>query len=627
MWDPTAAADTVFGFNNWLLWEYDKWIDSLPLAQRKTATGKNKKEMVRASLQSYNNHSVPPNFNLNPRIRVMIADDNFELKYRGGGKWKNFATRKDIAEAFHKMLPRDPSADYQIISISYEWDNTSSGIRGSSLPGVIHKKLQEEYKTFRAFSAETDFNFGKMGLEYYLYSKMLWSPLMKVAKLKAIRDRWLRRAFGSGWREMQGYYKFMAPENFINVPNTWAKAIRIIAAADAKIDGAKEPDAQRRLDDLKQFWYFYYLLESGQNKPDSRPFQEFVWKGQMSYMTAMHMVARRFFAKGDVKEAAGREFNKGRAHYTREETQAWWAKILASWEPVPVAHFAEATLADGRKGRTVDVNDLVMVAEFQDPDPTKSADDPFQYNSGSETASFLTVATRTGQPIGFKLWWPWKDRNGAYYRARDVFYGISRWDPAKKSWVDKITISKHSETIELKSAWEPSYKDGNKWQLVEARYVAPQTGTYSIELGSGGQEAHLTTLDYDPVSGEYAGAPGHTYFTRLVGLTQPPVYFYIPKGTKSLDMEAWDTSDNKQLHLYMGLPTTGWSETRAVDVSKRGTYPIVLNPGEDGSIAELSGNGFAFPHLYSVPMLWAKRPAALLVPRAVAKADGLTVKE
>ncbi len=43
IWDPSAASDTVFGFANWLLHEYDKWIDSLPPEKRITSTGKSKK--------------------------------------------------------------------------------------------------------------------------------------------------------------------------------------------------------------------------------------------------------------------------------------------------------------------------------------------------------------------------------------------------------------------------------------------------------------------------------------------------------------------------------------------------------------------------------------------------------
>ena len=56
-------------------------------------------------------------------------------------------------------------------------------------------------------------------------------------------------------------------------------------------------------------------------------------------------------------------------------------------------------------------------------------------------------------------------------------------------------------------------------------------------------------------------------------------------------------------------------------------YTVVLEPGEDGTLAKISGNGFAFPLLYSVPSYWAKCPAELVVPRAIAEADGLKIVE
>ncbi|NQU10203.1 hypothetical protein HQ590_05405, partial [bacterium] len=109
IWDPSAASDTMFGTANWLLREFDQWVDSQPANQRRTSTGKSLKDQIRCSFYSYNYHDVPPNFNLDPRIRVMIAS---YPKHRGRGKWENFASQEDMARAFQVMLPREPSGDY-----------------------------------------------------------------------------------------------------------------------------------------------------------------------------------------------------------------------------------------------------------------------------------------------------------------------------------------------------------------------------------------------------------------------------------------------------------------------------------------------------------------------------------
>ncbi len=618
LWDATAFADTAFGFNNWLLREFDKWIDSRPSAERVTKEGIPKKELLRTSLLSYNSHDVPPNFNLDPRIRVMIA--GFP-KHRGHGKWRGFASQADMAEAFRLMLPREPVGDYWISSISYYRDFETSGIGGSRLARTVRQRIAADYNAgFRALHMESDLNFGRMGLEYYLYAKMLWNPTQTAEELKTVRERWLQRAFGSGWQEMKSYYDFMAPENFtVNAPNNWGKAIRLIEAADAKIEGGS-PE-QKRLDDLKQYWYFYYLRESGQDKPTSPALREFVWKGQMSYMTAMHMVANRLFKTHDVRKAAGEEFTTSPAHYTAEETAQWWAKVLDFWQVTPVANFFEGTLINGKAARTVDVNDLVAVAQFLSP----LADSPFFYNSGEQkNVAFLTRITQPGQTVGFKLFWPYNPADNNY-REKSVHYGISRWDTASGNWQELI-----DKTMTQQESVALNDKNGKMQQVVEAKYTASEPGVYRIVVGYGGYLSQLAALNYDVATGTYGPAQnltqGMTFFDTQAGLTQSPTYIYIPKGTKSFDLEVWGPSGakNKKLVLQTGLPSTGMKAVRTIEVGEAGTHTISLNPGEDGTIAILQSNGFYFPFLYSVPMLWAKSPQALLVPRAVVLADGLT---
>jgi hypothetical protein len=355
-WDPDLQSNTIFGFHNWVLREMDKWIDAMPEKERVTASGKDKKSLLRSSGYSYNYHDVPPDFNLDPRIRVMIAG---YPKHRGRERWEVFGrSHTDLARALKVMLPREPSGDYRIISLSLYWDLGKGGIPAgwSAAPKSIAEDLSGTYRSgIKAMSMETDFNFGKFGLAYYLTTKMLWNPDLTAAELDAIRDRWFQRAYGSVWKEMKAYYDFMLKENYPgNTPETWGKAVRLIDAAQQKLDIAKEPEAQRRLDDLKQYWYFHYLEESKQADPNSAKLREFVWKGQMSYMIAMHAVTRRYFGdrSGNVREICGGSslaakpeheeidlealdevsLTKQPNHYTHEETQRWWGEVLEFWK-------------------------------------------------------------------------------------------------------------------------------------------------------------------------------------------------------------------------------------------------------------------------------------------------------
>ncbi len=619
LWDAAAPSDHVYGFNNWLLQEFDRWIDSLPADQQITSSGRSKKAAIRCSFYCYNYHDVPPNFNLDPRIRVMIAG---YPKHRGRGKWNAFASQTDLAQAFRLMLPREPSGDYWIISLSYFRDRNLDGLKSTwdGSPESLTTRQQEHFAAgFRALSVETDFNFGRMGLGYYLLSQVLWNPRLSADDLDAIRGRWLKRAFGSGWQPMKDYYDFMLPKNYpVNSPHAWSRAIRFIDAADKLIDPATEPDAMRRLDDLKQYWYFYYLVATGQDKPTSQAMQELAWKGQMSYMNASHMIMRRIFNTNQAELAAG-EYMHGPAHFTPAETDQWWPKILKQWPIVPVDRFADVKLADRRFGRDVDLNDLVAVTEFGN-DPCRQA---FLYNSGYMTPpAILTTASRADEEIGLQLYWPadvtGKDR---YYIARDVPYGISRWNERRQRWdelVDKTMTAQPSDEVRIPGT------NRERHHLAAIRFKAPSPGTYRFEIGRGGNLSYLTDLGWKSTDNQHTAGRSLTFDGNVVGLTQSSTWIYIPKGTPSLDLEVWDSNNRKFVTLYKSLPPGRKNVSRKVDVSQRKTHRIKLSPDETGTLAEISGNGFAFPYLYSVPMLWAKSPGQLLIPRAVAAADKLT---
>jgi hypothetical protein len=618
VWDPESASDCIFGFANYLLHEYDKWIDSLPKEQRLTSTGKSKKELVRCSLQSYNYHDVPPNFNPDSRTRASIAPFP---KHRGIGKWEKLASQEDVARALHVMLPNEPSGDYSFFSFSFHNDGGPGGIPTPAWCGSaasIAQTCGRYYDAgFRSIVREIDFNFGKSGLGYYLVAKVLWDVNLGEKGLEAIRDRWFQRSFGSAWKEMKAYYDFMLPENYpVNSPNIWAKAIRLIDAADKKIDGAKEPEAQRRIDDVKQYWYSHYLMDSGLFTTNAPEVKEFLWKGQMSYMVGMHGLLGRDFKSSDVKAVVGPQISAGPAHYTHTEVQSWWPKILDRWTVTPVNLFNAAALANGKPAKKVDLNDLVMVKEFQ----TEASDAPFFYNSGYMTpVPFLMVARQKDDPLGFKLSWPFNP-NDNYYTAKKVPYGAEIWDPAAKTWepwIDKTTTFQPSA--------EHTNPQGTKLQVVDVQLRAPRPGIYRFSIGYGGNLSSLASPAYNPVSGKYSRALPFTYYTNASGLTQSPVYLYIPKKTRSLDFEVlWDFCPNF-LTLYKGLPDKKPSVSRRVDIGKMGAHTVALEPGEDGTVAMFEGNNFYFPYLYSIPSFWAKVPSALLVPRAIAEADGLTV--
>jgi hypothetical protein len=372
---------------------------------------------------------------------------------------------------------------------------------------------------------------------------------------------------------------------------------------------------------VKQYWYWYYLLDTGRAKRDSPELLQFLWKGQMSYMTAMHMAVKRTMGKQNfwLETVVPESLRRGPAHYTAEETAAWWQQMHEHWPKTEFSLFADAVLADGCPARDIDLNDLVRVADFQ----ALTTGKPLLYNSTlAEAYPFLTVA-KAGETIGFQFAWPAKDGQPNYYGPKDVPYGIEWWDAARRQWTPIVDVTITTAASKLVAHTH----DGKPRQVAEVRYSAPRAGTYRIEVGRGGHLANLASLGYDVTQGTHTSRPPQTFFTRLTGLTQDPVWIYIPKGTKSLDLENWFSAGRKQVQLHRGVNAKGVVKSRTLDIDRRGTHRIPLEPGEDGQLAQISGSGFAFPLLYSVPSLWAKCPAELLVPRAIAKADGLKTVE
>lgn len=633
-----TVADTVFAFNNWLLREYDQWVDTLTagpqtdprIPTRLTRTGKDRKAMIRCSLYSYNYHDVPPHFNLDHRIRLQVGGF---AKQRGAGEWRTLAAREDIAGAFHILLPDEPIGNYAYLSdVGWSSDGKSPGKVARVLPawGSSAQAIADIFDPLtrsgvRSYFAETKgCGFGRHGLGLYLIGKHLWRPLT-IAQLDAVRDQWFQRAFGPGWRKLKEYYDVIEPAYSVDGPNFWARAIKLMGEADTLIPD--DSPYQKRLDDLKQHWYFYYLLDTGQVIATNRATQELLWKGQTAYMAPQSLFCRWVFGQRylhDVPQIS--PYTNGPAHYTPVETAAWWSNVTRHWPYTPVHRFRDGVLANGTPARAADLNDLVSVKKFQTYENERGQ--TLSYDSCSRApVPFYTVARRAGVAIGCKLVWPARDHAPKYYGPHAVNYTLDRWDPRRQQWVAVTNGVKASVLVDKTKVWSGE----NAW-LVELRRPAPVAGTYRLTVGRGGAFAQLGGLQWDISKwpGPLADDTGPT-FSQIQTFDgqydNGGMYVYLPKGTSSLDLEVGITDASvKTVTLYQSFPLTATTAQRTVDISAPGAHVIPLQRGEAGNIAKLQlGNNFHIPYLYSIPRLWSRSPSALLVPRAIAEADKLTI--
>jgi hypothetical protein len=634
--------------------------------------------MVRVSLLSYSYHDLPPNFNLDPRFRVQ--DSNMAAptrNHRSHGKWTNLRTSADVCLAFTRLVPGEPCGAYRYFSNTLYEDQSLRGTFGSYRAPTIQAQIAAEYNAgYRGYFAESDFNFGKRGLNYYLYSKMLWDPTQTPQDLDAIENRWLTRAFGAEAAPvMRQYYDFVSPEaKQLHLSHVYNDAVHLIAQADALIPSGNVA-AKQRLDDLKQYWYYYYLADTNAKTSSGPPslLQEFVWRGQMSYMTSEFMVESVWFGNldafvdGTPTYAGSSRTSPLPARYSPQRTAEWWPLVLEHWNRPDIQSFGDVVLSDGHTtGAQVDVNDLVQVQEFKASNIIGLTFGVNARNFG--TVSALTVARPTDTNTGWDFYWGAKPPY-----PYDVPYSVSKWnadpDPAKRDWISLVDFPTTETAVSGCSNGDQRY------DVVPFRQNIDDTGpgTYRITLLSsviadlsrnGGGSGDVNVILESPDAEIAPTANCRTNFTTnvpavhaltftdpLIGIGGSNGWVYIPQpgppdagpAVRHLDFEnlAESSGYNITATLYTGLPSpqaggahlqvaqlngSAWS----VVVSGPGYHSIDLTGHPEVTFARLScsvtngGACIAMPFFDSVPNLWAQSTERLLVPRQIACADHLT---
>jgi hypothetical protein len=648
-WSPDwllhKAAAPIYFENNWLLREFDKHVKSLPAADQLSG-GIPKTNLIHTLCYSYGAHDVPPNFNFDHRVRMCVSG---YTSHRGQGKWLYCNSFNDVMRAMQVMLPQCDMSQYWVYIVSFpssDWGLNTMGDAGFLTPEDVYSRVHDNFYAVggRNLGVEMDVDFGKNGLTYYMYAKMFWEPTMSLAQLQALRDRWILRSYGAeAAGVMSQYYDLMSPRNFVSSPNMWAMAIRCIQQADAVTpDGTPE---KQRLNDLKQFWYYYYLQDHVMSRSGSWPgnmkaniepaiidkVKEFLWKGQTSYITPLYCFTWGMFRAMDKKgnipsiyevcSPTWYDTNKkyiAPAHYTEAETAGWWADVVKYFPYTTVCQFQTSRLSNGKLGWDVDLNNLTAIREFRGEAP---GDGTFIYmpNHAAQPAPLVT-AQNAGDAVGLKVF----SFPGNPPTPFVITYTVDRWDPTARAWQKDL----YSRAVASANDGLPT-KSHEVASLTFSNTVA--RGIYRFNLGEvAGGAITLSSPDYDTRSNTFSGdsiAQGLTLTQRLGYVYVVPIgYIYIPKGTTTLDLETWDDANPKTIDLYTGLPSgsTPWKLSRTVDIHGRGPHRIPLNPGEAGSIACMNHGGTAVPYFYSIPNIWAKQPWMLMVPEDIAKADGLT---
>lgn len=510
-------------------------------------------------LYAYNWHSDPPPFALEPNVYVQLT-----MAFAGGKM-----TTPELLAAWPKKAK---NLGFYAYFSTWLWDQDrwpgGQAANKNALAGLFGawtKANAQSGAYATSVSAESGNNWGPHGRGYYLANTLMWNP---QANVEAVLDDFYAKAFGAGAGAMKRYYG-LADNSPPLSPGVIGALFRRVGEAAKATKG--RPDVQRRLDDIKHYLRYeqlnYRMAREGDAAKKAAMEQEvfsLVYRTRYSYMDHWEAL-RQNGVKEDQNPAAPKPWKVDRP-VTHAETEQWFREGLA--------YFPDLAVPAETKFST----DLVAVNLGGQPVPTSQL-----YQEGSVYA-FLSLH---GEPLKIKV------------RAGDAYGGLRQ--------AYKITDAQGNT---LKSG-KPQPKE-----TVEFSFPVPKAGVYYLDFHDNGAYSEVFLA-----ADQIVALPTHDRGFRAMR-SVPEMYFYVPKGTKKIEYyfkrEPWQFGGPHQVVDPSGRVA------KSVDVD--GDYVSVPVPaGMDGKAWKIGGPSFGLGRFvfFNVPNYLSPSAAALLVPREVAKKDGL----
>jgi hypothetical protein len=580
-------------------------------------------------------HSLPPTKQVaRPGLYVGVMP----LREHAVG---NFVTTASLIKAW-----RDAGASVAL------WENYSFADRGLLGPGYAQEPggstdylndslaLPRELAAVAAAGAtaavfETEDNFGRYGLGYYLTARLVWDPR---ADARALREDFIQRAFPSDPSSMRAYFDAFDPrgEATLISQDTLARALRLLQKAGQAAAAARSVGELARLDELKAFmhhnalwWRIFRAPHCGVTacsgsaatcapQPECtasapqpalvRELAEWDYRTRHSYMTS-YRHDRVIAAIDALKQFGLREFEQpsywehGKAP-THAEIEAAMAQDLRLFTPQPTSErsFGGDPVAVSFPG----------------------------YASGGAISSAgrpLTVAAEvSGGRVALCVW------SG---RSADtsISPGLPReMLPPLRIWLtdsEGRALYAHDEQLARTMPAQPA--PGEPCETIEFAGVPapPELGAdrsfgVFVHLDAGGSKL-LVRADAD----ERVGFVMDKQFRPLnVPITSGGSYFYVPKGTKHIDY-FWNRGRYVQGNDLISLPLASHELVDAagnIHVVTTGPQQLVSVPvpaDQDGKLWRIRGLSASQLWFYNVPRMLASSPRAVMLPRELAVTDGL----
>ena len=526
-------------------------------------------------LYAYSSHRLPPTIDVEPNVYVQVALGFNRTQY----------SLPELVDRWSKKVKAIGLREYYGVE-AWDW-----GLPGRARGGRVdyHRKWIPFYaqRNLNGINAETNANWGAQALGLYVAAQMLWNPQAEVDR---IVDDFFTKLFGDAAEPMRGFYEKMEAAPPLR-PVTLLPIFNDLRVAWEATD---DPAVRARLTDLKAYLIYVSLfrefdLVRGRNRERNDayyksllPLMNYAWRVRHRDTIHYYALARRLCNGLPVQD-------KRLDFY------------MANKERDPVWKFGD-DLSDVEIGQLFDQTVVQLEA---DDDPTVSF------------SRYFDKVTVPGEDAGASYIHATPQQDVAVSRFRRGLLGYlgasgpqtAKFGIAPTSKPVTVTVYMRNDAI-FEQEFRAASEDAEKFQ------------PFAVDLPRAFEYRVVITGDFE------LQVPRETPFLFESSVTSPawidysgPHYFYVPKGTRELIVDA-------EPRLSLIIPGLGRRDLSPGDRVEGKSHIVVTVPeGKDGTVWHTTTQTRGQVMLLNTPPLFSLHRDTVFVPREVSEAEGLSTKE
>jgi hypothetical protein len=512
-------------------------------------------------MYAYNEHSPPPSVQADPHVIVSVTT----AFLRGGFSFDQ------IMNGWKERGATMGVYDYLSV-VAWDW-NLPRGAKGGNLSAIAAALPRFHQQGARFYDAESGDCWGPCGLGYYLASRVMWN-IGDAAKTDSIVDDFLDKAFSTAKEPMREFYRLINQDESRRPPVDMIG--RMYRALDEARRATTDSAVQARIDDLilyTRYAELYYAFSSG-GVPVEQPIRH-AYRMRKTMMVHTYGLWSRLVSQ----QAA------------LTDGHPW-----KSDEPFSSAELAKI-LADGIANNIPVDPGFAGVAYSDQLVPAKLLQLP-KVPAGSWPA----------MPQDQQRFYVWLEPNTPTLNLK------VRVDRRWANRMPKLSLFS-PQAVDIKAVAETEdYKpDG---QVRELSLVTQYDGLHRIETVDGGDHTYIEFPADMPVTLE-SGIETGGVTSQFRGAWS--LYFYVPKGTKSVG--GWASRIANWAPRISGkvLDGTG-KEVFDFGTAAEGWFQIPVAAGQDGKLWKFD-NSQGQRLLMTVPPYLARTAEELMLPVEVVNQD------